>query len=168
MMKPLYVSRRLKEPDDFIAWAKDQGFKEVVNADDIHVTIAYSREPVDTSKRKPDKNELIASGGKRTVEPLGNEGAVVLFFQSKQLEKSWDELIGIGASWDYEEYRPHITISYIAGKMDLDKITPFDGPLKFDKEVYEELNTNWKDNVVHEELLNFKDFLKLSRHKQIL
>lgn len=158
---PLYVSRRLKNPDAFIKWAKDQGFKEVVNGDDIHVTIAYSREPVDTNKRKADTKEIKVGKGKRSVETLGNEGAVVLFFESPYLKQSWDELIEIGASWDYKEYRPHITVSYITKDLDLKSIVPFDGPLEFYGEVYEELNTNWKDDVVHEEfkLMTFRDYL---------
>jgi uncharacterized protein len=162
MKTPLYVSRRLINTKDFIAWAKKQGFLKVVTPADIHVTIAYSSTPVDTSKRKPLRNTLVCDGGKRSVSTLGNEGAIVLFFESNELRDAWDELIDIGASWDYEEYNPHIIISYEKQDIDLSKIKPYDGILKFKHEVYEPLNTEWSDDVVHEslEILRFSEFIK--------
>lgn len=158
---PLYVSRRLINTDEFISWAKKSGFDAVVSEKDIHVTIAYSKDPVDTIKRKPDTREISIKTGNRSVEPLGNEGAVVLHFESDYLQKSWNELKDIGASWDYDEYNPHITISYKAN-IDPAKVKPFTGMLHFYGEVYEPLNTDWKDSVVHESttLLTFSEYAK--------
>lgn len=157
-MTGLYVSRRLKNTDAFIKWAKSVGISKVVTPEDLHTTIAYSKAPVDESKRKPDTRSHISMGGKRSVEPLGDQGAIVLFFEDEYLQKSFKELIDIGASWDHDEYKPHITISYEELSMDTTKIIPYEGPLEFYGEVYEPLNEDWKDDVVHESIMTFSEF----------
>jgi len=147
--QPLYVSRRLKNPEAFIAWAKSQGFSKVVNADDLHVTIAYSRESLAWDQSWVDHEPLVCAGGSRTVEPLGSEGAVVLHFDCNQLQEAWEELRVAGASWDYQGYHPHITITYDVDEgLDLTKIKSYTGPLEFYGEVFEALDTDWKDSVV--------------------
>jgi hypothetical protein len=70
---------------------------------------------------------------------LGNEGAVVLRFESSALAERWQEFKDAGASWDHDAYRPHITITYDAGDVDLSKVKPYDGLLEFDGEVFGEV-----------------------------
>ncbi len=48
--KTLYISRPLKNAEAFIEWAKAQGFAKTLAADDLHVTIAFSKAPVDWAK----------------------------------------------------------------------------------------------------------------------
>jgi hypothetical protein len=48
-----------------------------------------------------------------------------------------------GASWDYEEYQPHVTITYNGGGIDLHAIEPYRGRLVFGPEIFEEINENW-------------------------
>ena len=54
MKKTLYVSRQLLDAEHFINWAKEQGFNEIKN--DPHVTLAYSREPVNWSQFRPHES----------------------------------------------------------------------------------------------------------------
>jgi 2'-5' RNA ligase len=70
---------------------------------------------------------------------LGNEGAVVLRFESPALAERWQEFKDAGASWDHDAYRPHVTITYDAGDVDLSKVKPYDGLLEFDGEVFGEV-----------------------------
>lgn len=44
--KTLYVSRPLVNAEAFISWAKGAGFTSTLAAGDLHVTIAFSRTPV--------------------------------------------------------------------------------------------------------------------------
>ena len=151
--QPVYVSRRLINTDDLISWAKAQGFAETVNPDDLHVTLAFSRDPVDMSTIIADTQKISISTDGRTVEPLGDKGAVVLKFKSSMLQSRWKALRNLGCSWDYESYQPHVTITYkeTAG-LDLSKVTPFEGTLHFDKEMVEPLDLDWGDKVKHDSL----------------
>lgn len=131
----------MKNVEEFVKWAESQGF-DVVKPDTLHVTIAYSRTPVDTSKLKLDTHEYVYQG-KTTVGPLGDEGGVVLFFNSPYLKLSWQRYIDAGASWDYDGYTPHVTISYDAKDVDLSKMKPYTGELRFYPETIENLDDDW-------------------------
>lgn len=144
--RSLYVSRKVVNTGDILKWAKEQGFSEVEDADDLHVTITYSRSPVDWMKmgeswsNEKSGNIEIKPGGPRLVERLGNDGAVVLMFGSSYL--SWRNLWmrEEGASWDYEDYQPHVTISYNAGELDLSKVEPYTGKIVLGPEIFEEID----------------------------
>lgn len=144
----VYVSRRLQNAQEFVQWAKSQGFDRVVTPEDLHVTIVYSRNPVQSVA--PASPSLTCIGGPRTVEPLGNDGAVVLKFGSPALHHRWEVYRQAGASWDYPVYQSHITISYHStlSPTELKAVQPFSGPLIFGSEVLEPLNPEFKDNVV--------------------
>lgn len=143
--RPLYVQRKVTNGADILAWAKAQGFEVTVPADDLHVTIAYSRQALDWMKvggdwgGRQDGGLTIAPGGARLVEPLGSEGAVVLLFNSSELAWRHMQIREAGASWDYEEYQPHVTITYAAGDLDLSKVEPYRGKIEFGPEIFEEL-----------------------------
>ncbi|WP_286775861.1 anti-CBASS protein Acb1 family protein, partial [Pseudomonas sp. UBA800] len=143
--RPLYVQRKVTNGADIMAWAKAQGFETTVPADDLHVTIAYSRQALDWMKvggdwgSRQDGGLTVAPGGARLVEPLGSEGAVVLLFNSSELAWRHMQIREAGASWDYEEYQPHVTITYAAGDLDLSKVEPYRGKIEFGPEIFEDL-----------------------------
>lgn len=141
---PLYVSRPLTpaSAEAIRAWAATQGFKTTLPAADMHVTVAYSREPVDGAAIPADTTALTVPAGKRTVEPLGNEGAVVLKFDSPALQARWKAYRKAGASWDYESYTPHVTITYDGAGVDLAKVKPYTGPIDLAAETQEPLNVD--------------------------
>lgn len=144
--RPLYVQRKVTNGADILAWAKAQGFETTVPADDLHVTIAYSRQALDWMKvggdwgSRQDGGLIVAPGGARLVEPLGSEGAVVLLFNSSELAWRHMQIREAGASWDYEEYQPHVTITYAAGGLDLSKVEPYRGKIEFGPEIFEDLS----------------------------
>ena len=148
---PLYVQRKLLNASELIAWAKEQGFTSTLPADDMHVTVLYSRTPVDPIKMgetwsgDDDGKLTIRPGGPRAIEKLG-ENDVVLLFASEQLVWRHRSMVEAGASHDYEEYTPHVTISYEAD-LDLDAIKPFTGKLVFGPEIFEPLDLEWKAKI---------------------
>ncbi|WP_144938380.1 anti-CBASS protein Acb1 family protein [Pseudomonas alabamensis] len=144
--RPLYVQRKVTNGADILAWAKAQGFDTTVSADELHVTVAYSRQALDWMKvggdwgSRQDGGMTVAPGGARLVEPLGSEGAVVLLFNSSELAWRHMQIREAGASWDYDEYQPHVTITYAAGDIDLSKVEPYRGKIEFGPEIFEDLN----------------------------
>lgn len=151
--RTLYVSRRLLNAAEFLAWAKSQGFAGALAESDLHVTIAYSRKRLDWSlvgddciifDPTNDGGLVIAPGGPRVVEPLGPEGAIVLKFASWALSRRNHEITEAGASWDYPEFQPHVTITYDGAGVDLSKVEPFRGALRFGPEIFEEIDESRK------------------------
>lgn len=152
--RTLYVHRDLLNSAEFTKWAKSQGFTDII--DDLHVTIIYSKEAVDWIKMgnsneygfDGDKeNKLIVpAGGPRVIEELGTEGAVVLFFASSRLTWRHQDMVYKGASYDYEDYMPHVTITYDKGNIDLTKVEPYRGALEFGPEIFEEIKQPGPDD----------------------
>lgn len=157
--RSLYVQRKLLNAAEFIAWAKAQGFETTTPADDLHVTIAFSRAPVDWMKageawdwNEPKDGKLVVPpGGARIVERLGDKGAVVLLFNSSTLSYRHEEIKRAGASFDFPEYQPHVTITYKApADLDVRKVEPFRGRLEFGPEIFEEVTDGWETTVTEE------------------
>lgn len=145
--KPLYMFRPVKNADEIIKWAKSQGFETTVPAEDMHVTVAFSKDPVDWRKIGEGKEDVLAHGGKRVVTQLGD--AVVLKFESDELQRRWGAIRDLGASWDYPSYQPHVSITFnvISKNFDLSKVVPFDGVIHFGREQQKLINNNWKETL---------------------
>lgn len=173
--KTLYVHRAVKNADEIIAWAQAQGFKSVVNAEDMHVTVCWSKTPLNWAKLSDDwtvepikrtaeddyRSEYAGSvayseggnkakrisGGPREVKALGDKGAVVLAFQSVSLTERWAQFIRIGATNKFPGYTPHVTLSFDAKGVDLEKVEPFTGDILLGEEEWEECDENWQAKV---------------------
>ncbi|MEC8776951.1 MAG: hypothetical protein VXX79_19135, partial [Pseudomonadota bacterium] len=148
--RSLYVYRQVMNADELHKWAKAQGFKKVLSADDMHCTIAHSSEPVDWMKGSDsfewaeDATHTIKEGGPRIVEPLGDKGAVVLHFASSSLAWRHEDIKEkTGARWGFDEYQPHITITYEAPDLDLDKVEPYRGKIVLGPEIFEEVKSEF-------------------------
>lgn len=144
--RSLYVSRRLLNADEVLKWAREQGFKNLLDADDLHVTVAFSRNHVDwldmgEAWNFDGKAELvIAAGGPRLIEHLGPDRVIVLMFASTELSWRHMAMREAGASWDWPEYQPHVTLSRGEPDLDLSKVEPFRGKLRFGPEIFAEID----------------------------
>jgi len=154
--RTLYVSREVLNASEIIAWAKSQGFTTTVPADELHVTVAYSRAPVDWMKVEEDwsatkeGNLTVSAGGPRMVEALGDKGAVVLMFASSALAWRHMTIRKAGATWDYPEYQPHVTITYSGADLDLATVEPYRGVIELGPEMFEELNEAWSEGLAEQ------------------
>jgi hypothetical protein len=145
-MQTLYVSRPLLNGNEIREWAKKQGFESTLSEDDMHVTIAFSKSPVEWPSSK--KTDFVNDTKNRNIRKFGD--AIVLTFPSKILEKRWQEFMDLGASWDFPSYKSHITISY--NDMDIDSIEPFFGELKFGPEEFKKIDDDWRDTMTEDDL----------------
>ena len=92
-MKTLYVARDVLNGKDIEKWARSEGFTHTMNPSDMHVTIAYSKKKVDWYKLSQQNNKINIKGGKRSIVRLGDEGAIVIKFESNKLQNRFDEFI---------------------------------------------------------------------------
>lgn len=152
--RSLYVYRPLLNAQDIIAWAKAQGFTTTLPATEMHVTICYSRDAVDWMKvdgsswgEDEDGNLRVKAGGPRIVEKLG-AAAVLLFGSSALSYRHVSITSSTGASWDFPDFQPHVTISYEPPPgLVLPQVEPYTGELLFGPEVFEEVDDDWQNNV---------------------
>lgn len=144
--RTLYVRRDVKNVAEIAAWAKSQGLPDL--QDGLHVTVLYSKRPVDWIKmgrawgqfgEDKGRDELIVSeGGPRVVEPLGDRTAV-LMFASNALTYRHREMIEAGASSDYPDYIAHISLT--GEHVDLNGVVPYRGKIVLGPEIFEEVKT---------------------------
>jgi hypothetical protein len=135
-MQTLYLSRPLENAVDIADWARAQGFVQVLAPDKLHVTVAYSREPIDWDALLPSRDIYeVPPTADRWLEIL-ESGAVALCFQSLELVARWQEIRDLGAAWDYVDYTPHVTFAFKPGDVDFGRIDPYAGPLQFGPEAF--------------------------------
>lgn len=137
--RTLYVRRDVLNRSEIVLWATEQGFTDIVP--DLHVTIAYSRTPVDWFEMGESWSPRleIAAGGPRQMEGLGQDGKYkALLITASELVWRHRAMIEAGASWDWPEYQPHISIQ-IGGEIDLSKVEPYRGKIVLGPEIFEEL-----------------------------
>jgi phage-related protein (TIGR01555 family) len=141
--RTLYMRRDIVNKNDLEKWARRQGFKNVL--DDMHVTIVYSRSAFDWMAAGDDYGHskdgqiTVGPGGPRVMEVLGDD-AIALLFSSSELCWRHESILRAGATHDYNDFTPHVTITNDLGDVDLDKVEPYQGPLVFGPEIWEELD----------------------------
>jgi hypothetical protein len=155
--KPLYMKRRVLNAERIVEWAKSQGITTTLDPDDIHVTVIYSKEPfsADYTRNAMSQGEApmhygghVVRGGKRSVERLGKDGeALVLKIECPRLAAEHYGFRAMGASSDWADYKPHITLSWQAEGIDEKAIEPFDGDIVFSDIFVSLLDEDWKSNV---------------------
>ena len=80
----LYVHRELQNAAQFLEWAKGQGFKTTIPAEDLHVTVCYSKTPVDWSAMGKTPADVMVQGGSRPIEQFGEARSC-----SRSTARSW-------------------------------------------------------------------------------
>lgn len=179
--KTLYVYRPVENAADIIAWAESQGFKSTQPAEKLHVTLAYSKTPLNWAKLhddyrlEPDEERRLScecgpvnwsedgqkrrtiKGGVREVKALGKDGAVVLAFESDTLTQRWMDFKRAGAAWKFPSFTPHITITYDGKGVDLTKVLPYVGDIVLGEECWEEVSENGQAEAIAAEKVTKAD-----------
>lgn len=138
----LYVHRDLINTDDVRAWAKDQGFTSTLPDDDMHVTLCYSKTPVVGAE--PLTDNVTVTDGYRKVSQF--KDATVLEFGSSEFADRNRDLADMGATSDFPQYHPHVTITYDS-PLHISGVTPYTGPLVFGPEVHSPVKSGWADDL---------------------
>jgi 8-oxo-dGTP pyrophosphatase MutT (NUDIX family) len=146
--RTLFAKRPLKNGDVLAEWARGASFENVYAPEKMHVTLAWSGEPLAWPEAAgedvsvPDANDP-EWNGTRSVERLGDEGAIVLRFASPEIEAGWRRLKDVGAVWKHADFKPHVTFTLDGGDVDLGSVEPYAGPLDFGPEEFAEVDEDW-------------------------
>ncbi len=140
-----YVYRKLMNSEDLVDWAKEEGLAHILDPKDLHVTIVYSNADFE---KNPDPNTVKIKGGVRAIKKYPStkgSPALVLEFNCRLFHNQHAAYRSAGAGHEYPTFKPHITITYKGSDIDVSKIEPYKGGLKFSKEYQEPLSEgNWQ------------------------
>jgi len=146
--QPLYASFPLSgiSEDALANWAARNGLSLAYAP---HITVAYSKTPINQDRLPVMSAGMVVPPGGRSIEKFGD--ALVLCVDCPQLQARHAEYKKIGASWDYPNYRPHVTLGYGAGDLYtiFDQIEPFDEPITLMGERREAIVEDWAESAAH-------------------
>jgi len=101
-----------------LRYCKNANIPNVLNSDEIHCTLAYSK--TDVPSFEPLKAVL------EIAKPIGFEVwpsspntlkdnikyCIVMKIESEYLQNRFKHIMSLGATYDYDFYKPHISLSY--------------------------------------------------------
>lgn len=145
--RTLYVYRPVLNWKEIADFYKKQDGIETTLGSDMHVTIVYSKKAVDWIKVGEDNwsttddkgNMLIKEGGPRVMEKFGDNALVLAFASSDLSFRHNSAEYRAGCTWDYDDYTPHITITYKAGAVDVLHMPTYTGKIILGPEQFEEV-----------------------------
>jgi len=93
-------------------WIIDSEIIEPIDTKDLHITTTYSKVDPKREILPSNKTNIILDYKEFSIATYGR--ALVLEVTSDELEEIHKSALDAGASYDYDTYKPHITISYNA------------------------------------------------------
>lgn len=110
----------------------------------LHTTIVYSR--INVPYKVASGSFEIAQSGKLTIfETQSGANALVFELESDYLAARHNYAKALGATYDFPDYRPHITLSYDVGPLTYKG--SHDVPVILDREYAEELKLDWAEDL---------------------
>lgn len=152
--RTLYMRRDVINAEEILAFYREQNVPDLYAAESLHVTIAYSKKPLDWMKLgEPWGSTLeVSPGGPRLHEKFGDDQSVlVLCFAASELNWRAQQVIDAGGSYDHEEYQSHLSLTLNGDGADLATLRPWQGRIVLGPEMFEEIKDgDWKEYVVTE------------------
>lgn len=133
-----------KTIDNIEKFIKDNNIPNPIDSNELHCTLLYSRKHLPDYKAYGTLSENMVGKFKEfELWPSGSEGkkCLVATFTCKALSERHEELMKEhGATYDYDEYKPHTTLSYDVGDLDLEDVPKFEHDIVIVKEYSEDLD----------------------------
>lgn len=134
--------------DDLLEFIKKYQIPSTLKAEDFHTTLIYSRKWADIKELDDDMgdSEIIAEPTELHVfETFDKKRALVIKLDCPYLEERHKYLMQkYDLEYDYDEYIPHITLSYDIGEMEVPKDVKFPEFFRIQAEYKEDLNLEKK------------------------
>lgn len=148
-LKGTYVGVRYAK--ESISMLKDlQRMYKIPNptpSDKMHTTVLYSRTPVDFPIAENVNQSVDRSVQFHVFNTRDGKRALVLKVKSDYLTSRHELGNELGASYDFPDYIPHITLSYDVGEKTFStKSFKLEKNLTIETEYLEDLDLNWKDS----------------------
>jgi hypothetical protein len=136
-------------------FAKKNKIPKALGKEHYHTTLLYSRKHLPNYKPMGKYDSPMKGVAQEfevwPAEPDENgkvKNCLVLKYSCPELYQRHHKLmLQHGATYDYDEYKPHVTLSYDVGKFDISKLPTFSGNLEIVEEYHEDLQTSgWADD----------------------
>ncbi|QHB48307.1 RNA ligase [Acinetobacter phage vB_AbaM_Kimel] len=113
-----------------------------VPRDKLHCTIAYSRVKI------PYQPQLIGeqigvTDKLKVFDTKTGERALVILIDSDYLHERFKYAMALGATYDFPDYQPHVTLSYDIGQRELPKVGFIGNPIIAASEYVQDLDLEW-------------------------
>lgn len=89
-----------------------------IDPDKFHCTIVYSRVTIPWDA-KADLSHVARPSGWEVFNTRDGKRVLVLLLDSEFLHERFEEAMGMGATYDFPDYKPHITFSYDIGDQEI-------------------------------------------------
>lgn len=150
-LQPIYISRSVINASDILHWFKNQGISNIVDDNDLHVTVVYSRNPV-------DMNTLILDTNNITIDPndsifkmdlFDENQCLVMVYHNNFMQERFNYFKQKQCSWDFPEYNCHITITnnFHQSNIKLTDLKAFPEKIILGPEILEPLNVEYENNT---------------------
>lgn len=131
-------------------WCVENLITDPLAADKYHSTVLYSRKPVEAQEIIDKLNEELEFGciGFKLFDSKEDptKSALVIELDAPQLVALHKKLIAAGGTHDYDDYTPHVTVTYTAEpSLDLSSLKMPDFKVRIKGFKVEPLDLNWKD-----------------------
>jgi len=135
---------------------KDNDIPNPIEPEKMHTTLLYSRKYLPDYKAKGKYDDILEgtpSGFEKWPSQPDDDGKVamclVLKYTCTALSKRHKELMKEHeATYDFPDYKPHVTLSYDVGSLQCKDLPKFEEPIEIVEEYAEDLNLDWaKDNT---------------------
>ncbi len=114
---------------------KRSGFETSIDPTLFHITLANENAKVCWNKLPKDYSGTIKIENDYRKLSLFDNNALVLEIQSTILEDRWNTLKSNGIRWKWDDFKPHVTLTYNSPDHLLD-IAPYDGPIILGSEIF--------------------------------
>jgi phage-related protein (TIGR01555 family) len=153
--RTVYLRRPVINAAAIVRHFAQQGVEDLYDPVQLHVTIMYSKTPIDWMKLgsswsgSDDGRLHIPPGGIRLMDPLGDPGEQVLALLFVNNDLAWRFRCCIDAGCENkwgDQYQPHITIGKSVPE-NYRTLDPWQGAIELGPEIIEEADPNWRENM---------------------
>jgi len=141
-----------------VEYIKNNNIPNATPVDKLHSTLLYSRRRCPNYKPQGELNPALhgTPGEWHVWEGQADDDGhcpqcLVLEFDCPELNERHDYLMDEhNATFDFPEYKTHITFSYDINDMDIDGLPDYEGPIEMVEEYGEVLDLDWAQNNAKE------------------
>lgn len=117
-----------------------------VKREDLHTTICYSRTVVPFVPH--EQIQHIGTASKLEIWDTDKGPALIMLLDSDYLHSRHTYSKALGATYDFPDYKPHVTLSYNLGVQKVDLLDALNIDIEMSREYVEELDLEWTNDKV--------------------